>query len=227
MIDIHAAPLSQNGFDNSGKAGKVEFLSDDTSGPRMLDVLRKVTDLFSTREFKETVTAIELVNEPANSLLDFEKLKAFYEDGYKVIRKRSKGVMVTFHDAFCSLEEWEYLSSKSNILLDTHIYNAFDLRFLTFTHNDHKEHTCTFVKQLSRSNSLMPTVVGEWKGSRFAGTFVDHASPPLPPDYDFKNDDCAIHDDLASFTQEHQLWLAEFFIHQMSVYENAGSGWFF
>ncbi|KAJ9060069.1 hypothetical protein DSO57_1034839 [Entomophthora muscae] len=242
MVDIHGAPLSQNGFDNSGRAGKARFLNDTKSGPRMLDVLEKTAKLFAGKEYRDTVTAIQLVNEPANWLLDMEKLKKFYEDGYKVIRNHNPEVMVTFHDAFWSVDKWEYLAKKPKVMLDTHYYNVFDEYLVKMNHQQHLNHSCGLSGKLEKSKSLMPTFVGEWslastdctlylngfmKGSRVAGNFKNHESPRLPANYDFKKDKCAQYDHISKFPSGQKKFLKEFFEKQISVYENAGSGWFF
>ncbi|KAJ9060169.1 hypothetical protein DSO57_1033758 [Entomophthora muscae] len=242
MIDIHGAPLSQNGFDNSGRAGKARFLNDTTSGPRMLDVLKKTAKLFAKPGFRKTVPAIQLVNEPASWQLNMNKLKRFYNKGYKVIRKYNPYVMVTFHDAFWPVNKWEYLAKKPKVMLDTHYYNVFDEYLVTMNHQQHLNHSCGLSTKLERSKSLMPTFVGEWslastdctrylngfmKGSRVAGNFKNHESPRLPARYNFNNDKCAQYDNVRKFPKGQKRFLKKFFKRQISVYENAGSGWFF
>ncbi|KAI0228471.1 hypothetical protein L0F63_005966 [Massospora cicadina] len=212
------------------------------SGPRMLDVLDKVSTQFLTPEFKSTVTAIQLVNEPANWNLDMEKLEKFYDDGYDVIRKYSQEVKVTFHDAFKGLGYWEKLALKKGVFLDTHIYNVFDKCLIKLSPEGHRNHTCNFVDQLTKSKKLTPSFVGEWslattdctlylngfmKGSRYVGNFENHNSPRLSSDYDFSSDECAKYDNVTKFSKDHKMNLKEFFDRQIGVYENAGSGWFF
>ncbi|KAJ9060170.1 hypothetical protein DSO57_1033759 [Entomophthora muscae] len=242
LIDIHCAPLSQNGFDNSGRTGPAKFLSDTTSGLRMINVLKKTAKLFAKQEFRDTVTAIELVNEPASRKLNMNKLKWFYEKGYKVVRKYNPYVMVTFHDAFWSLERWEYLALKKNVMLDTHFYNVFDERLVKMNLQQHLNHSCGLSRKLERSKRFMPTFVGEWslastdctrylngfmKGSRVARNFKNQESPRLPASYNFKKDKCAQYDNANRYTSGQKEFLKKFFKRQISVYENAGSGWFF
>ncbi len=48
MIDLHGAPGSQNGFDNSGRRGEVEWYTtegDTTNPDRTTDILDQLTNL--------------------------------------------------------------------------------------------------------------------------------------------------------------------------------------
>lgn len=74
MIDLHGAPGSQNGFDNSGRRGDpentdgVHFLENDNVN-RTVRVLQLVTELISGWIVEEhiaenTIFGIELANEP-------------------------------------------------------------------------------------------------------------------------------------------------------------------
>jgi glucan 1,3-beta-glucosidase len=87
MIDLHGAPGSQNGQDNSGLIGPVLFASNTSNIDRSLDVLRNLTEEFSQGEYGGVVTAIELLNEPRLDDDDFtmSRLKEFYVDGAEVI----------------------------------------------------------------------------------------------------------------------------------------------
>ncbi|KAJ9065886.1 hypothetical protein DSO57_1015122 [Entomophthora muscae] len=242
MIDIHSAPLSQNGFDNSGRAGQIKFLTDDLSGPRMLDVLDKATKYFSSDEYKSTVTSIEVLNEPFGQHLNMDKLTQFYDDAYSTIRNSNSDIVISYSDAFRDLGDWEYLGSKANVLMDTHIYNVFDKSMVFMSPEKHLERTCTFTDKLTRSKSMLPTIVGEWslastdctlylngfmKGSRYAENFENHGSPRLNASYDFKNDKCAQYDSVDKFPAGHTDFLRQFFDRQIGVFENAGSGWIF
>lgn len=89
MIDLHGAPGSQNGQDNSGLIGPVLFASNTSNSDRSLDVLRNLTEEFSQSLYGSAVTSIELLNEPRLDDDDFtmSRLKDFYADGAEVISK--------------------------------------------------------------------------------------------------------------------------------------------
>jgi glucan 1,3-beta-glucosidase len=87
MIDLHGAPGSQNGQDNSGLIGPVLFASNSSNTDRSLDVLRNLTEEFSQSVYGGAVTSIELLNEPRLDGEDFtmSRLKEFYVDGTEVV----------------------------------------------------------------------------------------------------------------------------------------------
>ena len=69
LIDLHGAPGSQNGFDNSGRRGDIGWISDEAYLDRTLDVLGRLTALVV--EWIEggvmadtTLYGIEITNEP-------------------------------------------------------------------------------------------------------------------------------------------------------------------
>ena len=87
MIDLHGAPGSQNGQDNSGLIGPVLFASNTSNADRSLNVLRNLTSEFSQSVYGGAVTAIELLNEPRLDDEDFtmSRLKDFYADGAEIV----------------------------------------------------------------------------------------------------------------------------------------------
>jgi glucan 1,3-beta-glucosidase len=93
MIDLHGAPGSQNGQDNSGLIGPVLFPSNSSNSDRSLDVLRNLTEEFSQDIYGGAVTAIELLNEPRLDDENFpmSQLKDFYDDGVEVVSSASVG----------------------------------------------------------------------------------------------------------------------------------------
>lgn len=87
MIDLHGAPGSQNGQDNSGLIGPVLFPSNSSNSQRSLDVLRNLTEEFSQDVYAGAVTSIELLNEPRLDDDEFpmSQLKDFYDGGVEVV----------------------------------------------------------------------------------------------------------------------------------------------
>jgi glucan 1,3-beta-glucosidase len=56
LVDLHGAPGSQNGQDNSGLIGPVLFPSNSTNADRSLSVLRNLTEEFSRDVYGGVVT---------------------------------------------------------------------------------------------------------------------------------------------------------------------------
>lgn len=62
-IDLHGAPGSQNGFDNSGLRGGVGWMNGNGYVTHTKQVIRMLAKRFSKPEFAGVVSAIELLNE--------------------------------------------------------------------------------------------------------------------------------------------------------------------
>lgn len=99
IIDLHGAPGSQNGFDNSGqRIQNPLWASTPANVGRTLDILK-----FIAKNLGSTVDVIELLNEPAG----FEGtsfanvVRQFWSDGYNAVRAAAGGaVKVMIGDAF-------------------------------------------------------------------------------------------------------------------------------
>lgn len=87
MIDLHGAPGSQNGFDNSGLRGPREWFWNQTNADRSIIALKVLVREFTQPSYASTVTAIGLLNEPfpvSGDQVGF--LKKFMEDAYRELR---------------------------------------------------------------------------------------------------------------------------------------------
>lgn len=113
-IDLHGAPGSQNGFDNSGqKTDNIRFQQDDTV-QHTLDVLGDISEKYARPEYQDVVVAIELLNEPLGPRLDRDNLRQFYRDGFETVRAVSD-TPVVFHDAFSPTSSWNgFLTPSDN-----------------------------------------------------------------------------------------------------------------
>lgn len=238
MLDIHGAPGSQNGFDNSGKRDSVKFLDDPENTQRMIKVITHLTKHFSNQAFGNAVTSIQLVNEPAGWALDFNTLKKFYSEGFDAVKNNNNNFIVTIHDAFKPLTEWEYLNDERHkgTILDTHIYQVFDYSLVALDKDSHLALPCKRRDELAKSNSKMTTIVGEWslattdctkwlngfnRGARYDGKLDAGKGPACP------TCTCDNKDELNSYTPDHHNFLRKLAQQQIGVYENSGSGWFF
>ena len=185
MLDLHGAPLSQNGFDNSGKLGPVGW----QQGNSVQQTLKALNGLAARyKGDTDTVTSIELLNEPLGPSLNLDGVKTFYQDGYDTIHKSTNDMVVCFHDAFQDFSSYwnNVLSSSPNVMLDTHQYQIFSPGQVSQSPSDHVSSACGLGPKLKSVNKW--TVVGEWtgaqtdcakwlngygKGARYDGTFKD------------------------------------------------------
>lgn len=185
QVDLHGAPLSQNGFDNSGKAGTVGW----QQGNSVQQTLEAIDGLASRyKGDTDVVTSIELLNEPLGPSLNLDSVKTFYEDGYDTVRQSTNDMVVCISDAFQDFSSYwnDVLSSSPNVMLDTHQYQIFSPEQVSLSPSEHVSSACALGPRLAAVNKW--TVVGEWtgaqtdcakwlngygKGARYDGTFED------------------------------------------------------
>jgi len=179
LIDLHGAPGSQNGQDNSGLIGPVLFPSNTSNVDRSLYVLRNLTKEFSTDAYGGAVTGIELLNEPrlgTNATNDFSmtQLKSFYSDGAQAVRRADSGngINVTIHDAFYTPQYWSNYSPTDStatspadgLTVDTHQYYAFAPQNV-YSNTQILDSVCNMsrlLKQQQSSSGIPSTLVGEF-----------------------------------------------------------------
>ncbi|RXK37579.1 hypothetical protein M231_05121 [Tremella mesenterica] len=109
MIDLHGAPGSQNGFDNSGLRGTRQWFANTTNLDRTLTALQVLTHEFTQEKYNNTVLAIELINEPfpyTNDEVQF--LQSFYTQAYQAVRtaQQANTVVVALDDGYQGLYAW-------------------------------------------------------------------------------------------------------------------------
>ena len=139
----------------------------------------------------DVVTAIELLNEPANWGIDMSQLKQFYYDGWGTIRDSNPYTAVVMHDAFEDIQSYwngfaNAQSGLNDVILDTHIYQIFSTGEVAMKPCDHVQVACSNGPKLAGTDKW--TIFGEWtgaqtdcakwlnglgKGARYDGTFPD------------------------------------------------------
>lgn len=177
-IDLHGAPGSQNGFDNSGLRNishpgwfkKEEYV--ETTHRVLKKIFAKYGGSNFTSTYQDTIIGIELVNEPLSTELSIKKIKSFYETGYKNAREiQMVNNSIVLHDAFKAIGYWDdfmskghnnYLESYYNILIDHHHYAVFSSQAMNQSMEEHidaiKSYSTSILKELKHH----PAVVGEW-----------------------------------------------------------------
>lgn len=188
LIDLHTAPLSQNGFDNGGISGVCKWSRCPEEVEFVLNVLEKLAKRYGQREGLLGITPInEPVTEPMWSVMDvqnrykasdpelakgsgpnsMEFLKVFYHKAYERIRPNIKeDAYVIFHDAF-RLKEWKEFFTQGNmrnVILDTHQYlmvaEAFGCEQTLNGYVDYIQQN--FVKDIAEVQEYVDVICGEW-----------------------------------------------------------------
>ncbi|GKV18689.1 hypothetical protein SLEP1_g29033 [Rubroshorea leprosula] len=166
IIDLHAAPGSQNGMEHSAS-------QDGTTGwPNSSDYISQtldVIDFLASRYGKHpALLGIELLNEPSAASVPLDILISYYKQGYQIVRKHSSTTYVIFCQQIGNadpLELYQANIGSHNIVLDLHYYNLFD----TFFVNKSPMENIQFIYQqrdaqlkvLNGSNGPL-VFVGEW-----------------------------------------------------------------
>lgn len=97
IVDLHGAPGSQNGYDNSGqRTSNPQWAVNPANVSRTIDTLRFMAD-----QIGGMVDVLELVNEAAGftSSVWAANIRQFFQDGYTAVREVSD-VNVMIGDAF-------------------------------------------------------------------------------------------------------------------------------
>lgn len=188
LIDLHTAPMSQNGFDNGGLSGVCRWAQFPEEVEFELGVLERLAERYGQRKGLLGITPI---NEPCmermwkvmdvqrryppvdeelaagSAPITMEFLKEFYKNAYNRIRKHmDEDKYVVFHDGF-ELKAWKEFFAENdfkNIVLDTHMY-------LMLAEMDGCEQTINgyttyiqerFAKDIAEVQEYVDVVCGEW-----------------------------------------------------------------
>lgn len=190
ILDLHAAPGCQNGFDNGGIQDVCEWHTKEEYQAYALTVLERLAERYHPRS---ALHAIEVLNEPRWDI-DTEILKRYTVDGYHRIRKfcRAENVAVVFHDGFRSFREYSGCLQQpefDHVIFDIHRYQCFikqDIEADIYEHFskaaiDWKNEADEIIR-----NCAWKTYVGEWSlgldakmQSRWAQGPFDHTQSQM------------------------------------------------
>jgi len=126
VLDLHAAPGCQNGFDNGGILGVCEWHTKEEYIQHSLDVLERLAQRYKDHP---ALHGIQALNEPSWDI-PTDLLKRYTLDAYRRIRRHCppERVTVVFHDGFRSYREYAgFLQEPEfrNVAIDIHRYQCF------------------------------------------------------------------------------------------------------
>ena len=168
-LDLHTAPGSQNGFDNSGHLGNLTWDMSYHNVWRTVKIIDDIAKQLRIDGAEDIVTGFGVMNEPG-PYIKAQLLKNFYNDAYIAIRNSLPDAFVYVGDGFNSANfnnfwtgrsdmdhpkhdtlytvyngywagtEYEgWVNDVRNVLLDTHIYQCFTLSMRMFSPREHIE----------------------------------------------------------------------------------------
>lgn len=188
LIDLHTAPMSQNGFDNGGLSGVCRWSQIPEEVEFELTVLERLAERYGHREGLLGITPInEPVTEPMWSLMDIpnryppvdpelakgtapntmEFLKGFYHDAHSRIRPHlAEDKYIVFHDAF-RLKDWKEFFEEAkydHVILDTHQYlMSAEMMGCEQTLEGYLEYIRdVFAKDIAEVQQYVDVICGEW-----------------------------------------------------------------
>ncbi|KAI5435823.1 probable glucan 1,3-beta-glucosidase A [Lathyrus oleraceus] len=134
IIDLHAAPGSQNGFQHSStRDGSQEWGKSDENIQQTVDVISLLTARYAK---SPSLYAIELLNEPLSPGVTLERLTKYYKAGYDAVRKHSTAAYVVMSNRLGPSEHRELFplaNSFTRPVIDVHYYSIFDDLFENMT----------------------------------------------------------------------------------------------
>lgn len=231
-IDLHGAPGSQNGFDNSGLRDSYNFQNGDNTQVT-LNVLNTIFKKYGGNEYSDVVIGIELLNEPLGPVLNMDKLKQFFLDGYNSLRQTGSVTPVIIHDAFQVFGYWNNFLTVAegqwNVVVDHHHYQVFSGGELSRNINDHISVACNWGWDAKKESHW--NVAGEWsaaltdcakwlngvnRGARYEGAYYN--APYIGS--------CQPLLDISQWSDEHKTDTRRYIEAQLDAFEYTG-GWVF
>ena len=166
VLDLHAAPGCQNGFDNGGIKDVCEWHTRQAYHDYSVHVLEKLAERYAG---KSHLHAIEVLNEPRWDV-PTDYLKGYNIAAYHAIRKHCSpdDVAVVFHDGFRDYQEYlGFMQAPEfqNVVFDIHRYQCFareDIDMDIYGHMqkaaiDWKNEADGIIRELQ-----LPAYCGEW-----------------------------------------------------------------
>ena len=161
LLDLHTAPGSQNGFDNGGITGQLEWHKDQKNIDLTVEKLELISQTFSNYPSFE---GIEVLNEP-HWTTDLKLLQTFYIQAYEAIRRHTDKLVV-FHDAFrpddSSWKPFFQSYAFENIAFDLHLYHCFDPKVTERDFNGHIDAVQERIDMIKNIETFVRTIIGEW-----------------------------------------------------------------
>ena len=232
IIDLHGAPGSQNGFDNSGQRLAQPRWQSGNTVEQTLQVLKIISDKYAQASYQDVVIAIQLLNEPLNPKLNAAITQQFYRNGFEQVRNVSDTTVV-LHDAFSQPSSWNGFLTPSdnnaqNVAVDHHEYQVFDLGVIALSPHQHREQACAAAANYAGVDKW--TFVGEWSGAmtdcakylngfgigaRYDGTY---------PGSSFVGS-CVGVNDISGWSQQFKDQTRAYIETQLDVWERTSQGW--
>ncbi|TFK84199.1 glycoside hydrolase family 5 protein [Polyporus arcularius HHB13444] len=237
IVDLHGAPGSQNGFDNSGhRISFPQWHSNSTNIARTNAVLKTITSLFINDQ--DVVSVIAPLNEPAgfDGSDVLSAVRQYWYDSYGNIRfpygtSQQSNTVVLLHDAFQPLSYWNGFQTAPNwqgVAMDTHIYQMFSQDEVSRSNQQHIDAACAYGSSLSSFD--LWTIVGEWTpAATDCATYLNGRGVGARYDGSYPGSSrvgscTGLTGSRSSFSSSYKTFLRQYWEAQTITYEK-GAGW--
>ncbi|KAK6441252.1 glucan exo-1,3-beta-glucosidase [Oleoguttula sp. CCFEE 5521] len=238
ILDLHGAPGSQNGFDNSGQRLTTPpgpgWQQGDTVS-RTLTILKQMQDKYGASSYDDVIAAIEVLNEPLNSALSLDVTKQFTRDAYNNQRKSASSRVVMFQDGFNAPSSYNgFLTPSDNdaqfVAVDHHEYQVFTPELVALQPWQHRQLVCKNAGSYSGADKW--SIVGEWSAAMtdcaaaLNGYGVGARYEGLYPGSKYVGS-CANINFIETWTQDFKNDMRGYIEAQLEAFERATNGWIF
>ena len=160
LLDLHGAPGSQNGMDHSGRSGALDWAQTQNVA-ETVGALEVIARRYGNHP---NLWGIECLNEPRWDV-SLDVIKAFYLAAYPVVRRHlpvEKAFVM--HDGFRPFSWKGFMDEPQfqNVVLDTHIYQAYTDDDKKRSPADHVIKAYDRARELREMEAQKRTIVGEW-----------------------------------------------------------------
>jgi glucan 1,3-beta-glucosidase len=131
MVELHAAPGSQNGWNHSGRLGAINWINGTdgiANAQRTLPYLQQLATFFSSPDYIHVAPIMGLLNEPAAHLIGVDPVKSWYTEAMNVVRAATgtgegKGPWAIIHDGMVGLNAWAgFLPKGDRVMLGMSVF---------------------------------------------------------------------------------------------------------
>ncbi|KAI8074021.1 glycoside hydrolase superfamily [Gongronella butleri] len=234
MVELHTAVGSQNGWNHSGREGRIRWIVDPIEGEDFAtesieaakDVIHRLyVNQTNPGENELLIPLMGVLNEPAIMMMPYEPVFQWYQRSHDELRAiaGTKGPILTYHDGFLRPPTWnDFFKSYDRAILESHMYLIFEPNMMNLPHAQQTAIPCN-----SWRHDLKPTqaLVGEFSfATNDCGKYLNGVRTGSR--YEGSGKSCRGMNDWATWTDERTQFLNTFIQKQMHAYES-GIGWFF
>ncbi|SNX82241.1 related to SPR1 - exo-1,3-beta-glucanase precursor [Melanopsichium pennsylvanicum] len=190
-IDLHGVPGSQNGFDNSGHSGSINWASNASYYTQTQYAFSRLVTEFTQDAYAGTVTAIEAVNEPKANVVPAVQtlLNKYYPWARNTVAipdgwNKYSDMLLVIHDGFQGLQYWQNFwtgRARKRVLLDTHPYFVYSDWEHNATDTQRLQEACNLVGSFQKSQQYYPSIAGEWNVNGPNGDVAKDRDLPVGP----------------------------------------------